>query len=110
QLLTEAGGQMRQAGRQMSGGDDPDEQQDEILDRLDDAQRQLQQAREDAEEELEREKLVKIADQVKGLRERQESRVVEAARIHRGVRQEKGWKLPLLSKPRELGRDESGRE
>jgi hypothetical protein len=112
QALNEAAGQMRQAGRQMTGGENPEDEQDEILDRLDDAQRQLQQAREEAEEELGREKLVKIADQVKGLRERQDSRVAEAARIHRELLQQQGWRRPLLSSLRELARAQNalGRE
>lgn len=104
QSLSQAGGQMGQANRQLERGGEAEQQQDEALDRLNDAQQELQQAREDAEEELGREKLAKIADQLKGLKERQESRIVEAGRIHREVLQQKGWTRALLASAAELAR------
>src|SRR5207244_281162 len=91
QSLSQASGQMQQAGRQMNQGEDSEENQEEALDRLNDAQRELQQAREEVEEELAREKVAKLADQIKGLRARQESLVAESARIHRAVLEQKEW-------------------
>src|SRR5205807_958579 len=53
-------------------------------------------------EELAREKLAKVADQIKGLRERQESLLAESTRIHRDVLQGKEWVRPLLASLRGL--------
>jgi hypothetical protein len=97
QALGQAGGQMRQASRQMDKGDDAQEQHAEALDRLQEARRELQRDRRELEEELAREKLVRIADQIKGLRERQQSLTAESARIHREVLQKKEWTRPLRS-------------
>jgi hypothetical protein len=95
--LSQAGSQMQRAGRQMQNGQDAQEQQDEALDRLNDAQQELQQDREQAEEQLTREKLAKIADLIKGKRERQQALNAEAARIHRQVLQGKNWSDELLA-------------
>jgi hypothetical protein len=104
--LSQAAGRMGQAGRQMNDGGNSDEQQDEALDRLNEAKEEVQDARQDAEEELAREKLAKVADQIKGLRERQESRREESARLLREVLQQKGWRRPLLGSLRELSRSQ----
>jgi hypothetical protein len=83
---------MDDAGQQMENGENAEDQQEDALDRLDEARRELQRAREQAEEELAREKLAKIADQIKRLKERQEGHVAESARLHRDALQNKGWK------------------
>lgn len=112
QALSRAGARMGQAGRQMQEGGDSGEQQDEALDRLDDALQELQQAREDTEEELAREKTARLADQVQGIRQRQEALLAESARIHRAVLQSREWTRPLLGSLRSLDRAqrELGRE
>src|SRR5262249_23696452 len=83
QSLSQAASRMQQAGRQMDEGDDAGEQHQEALDRLNDSQAELKQARKDSEEELAREKLAKLSDQIKGLKERQESLLMERQRIDR---------------------------
>lgn len=101
QRLSQAGSQMQRASRQMQRGERSNEQQDEALDRLNDAQRELAQSREDVEEELERERRAKIADQIKALKDRQESLLAEQMRIHREVMEKAGWS-------RELGSSSTG--
>jgi hypothetical protein len=91
QALSGASGNMEQAGQQLNRGQDPDEPQEEALDRLNDARRALQQERKEIEEELAREKLAKISDQIKRLKERQEAAIAEAERIQKLVLQEKAW-------------------
>lgn len=108
QALSQAAGQMGRAGQQLNQGDNPEAEQDEALDRLNEARQQVQEAREEAEDELTREKLAKIADQLKGLKDRQESGMAEAARLHSEVLREKGWRRPLLSSLRELARFQAG--
>jgi hypothetical protein len=99
---------MQQAGKQMHQGDDAQEQQNEALERLNEAQRELQQAREEVEEELAREKLAKIAEQIKGLRERQVSLSAEAQRIHQLVLQNKRWTRLLQGSLTVLAENQNG--
>jgi hypothetical protein len=96
QALGKAGGQMDQAGQQLAQGQNAEEQQEDVLDRIDEAQRELERAREQAEEELAREQLAKIADVLKRLKEREEGLVAELGRIQQEVQQRKGWGRGLL--------------
>jgi hypothetical protein len=108
QALSQAGSRMQRAGRQMEQGGNSDEQQEQALDRLNEAQQEVQQARQDTEEELAREKLARVADQIKGLKERQEPLLAESARIHRSVLEHKQWTRPLASSLRQLADAEAG--
>jgi hypothetical protein len=102
QALAQASGGMQRAGRHMQEGDSPEEQHNHVLDRLNEAQQNLQEAREETEQELAREKLAKLADQIKGLRERQESISADSARIHEKVLQAKQWERTLRASLRGL--------
>jgi hypothetical protein len=97
QALGQAGGRMQQANRRLDQGEDAEEQQQEALNRLNEAQQELRQAREEVEEELAREKLAKVADLIKGVKERQEALTAESVRIHWQMLQEKRWSRPLQS-------------
>ncbi len=108
EALSRAAGEMEQAGQQMERGGDPDDPQEEALDRLDDAQREIQRAREDAEEELAREKLAKVADLLKRLKERQEEMSPEGARILREVLEKKEWSRGLLTSLKDHSRAQQG--
>jgi hypothetical protein len=108
QALTQASGRMQRAGRQMDQAGNPEGQQEEALDRLNEAQREVQQARQEAEEELARERLAKVADQIKGLKERQTPLSAEAARIHRSVLENKQWTRPLAASMRQLAEAQAG--
>lgn len=102
QALSQASEGMQRAGRQLERGENSDEQRQELLDRLNDARQRLQEARAEAEEELAREKLAKLADQIKGVRQRQEALLAESARIHRELLQRKQWVRPLQASLRGL--------
>lgn len=102
--LVQAGEQMEQAARRMEEGSDPARPQEDALERLDEARRDLEEARAAVEEELAREKLAKLADQLAGLKERQESRLEESTRIHGQVLQRKQWSRGLLSSQLDLAR------
>src|SRR5262249_26690487 len=108
QALGKAGGDQDQAGQNLEQGKNAEQQQDDDLDRLDEAQRELQKAREDAEEELAREQLAKVADQLKQLKERQEGHIAELARIQREAQQRKGWSRGLRSSLIDLQRAQDG--
>lgn len=92
QALGQAQEEMQLAGRQLQRGGQAEDQQDEILDRLDEAFREIQQARKQAEDELEREKLGRIADTIKRYRDRQESIGAEATRIQTDAQKKGGWR------------------
>src|SRR5262249_33723934 len=96
QALRDATGQMDQAGQMLERGENADEEQMEALDRLQDALDDLQDARTQTEEELAREKLLKIAEQLKLLKDRQEARLPETERVHREALQKKQWADALL--------------
>src|SRR5262249_39002798 len=64
------------------------------------------------EEELTRENLTKVADQIKGIRERQEALTTESARIHDEVLQKKEWTRALRASLLRVGdaQNELGQE
>jgi DNA repair exonuclease SbcCD ATPase subunit len=99
QELEQAAQRMEDALRRLERGENPEEQQDEALDRLDEARREMEQARREVEEELAREQLAKIADQIKGLRERQDGLTAEGERLQRELlnREDGLWRTLVIS-------------
>jgi hypothetical protein len=107
QALSQAASGMERQARRLEQGEMPDEDdQEETLDRLADAQDELDQAKDAVEEELAREKLAKLADVIKRLKERQEALSTERARIDRSVQQKKGWDRGLRASLGQLGDDQ----
>jgi hypothetical protein len=103
---------MEQAGRQMNRGEDSDDPQEEALDRLNDARQALAREQQEVEEELARERLAKVADVLKRIKERQEAAIAEGERIQQKALQEKEWGRSSLSSLSDLARtqEELGRE
>jgi hypothetical protein len=95
QALSRAGGQMEEAGKQMEGGQGDEQDQQEVLDRLNEARAELERARKEAEEELGREQMARLADTIKRLKERQEAFNAESARIQQEVLRRKEWARSL---------------
>ena len=83
QALGRAAEAMELARRQMAEGQDPGAADEEALDRLDEAARELERAREQTEEQLDRERRARVADALKQLRDRQEALNAEGARLGR---------------------------
>jgi hypothetical protein len=108
QALSQATGRMEQAGRQLDRQEEAEESQEEALDRLNEARRELRQAREEVQEELARERLAKVAGQIKGLKDRQDSLTGESARIHQQVLQHKQWERRLRSSLTSLAEAQEG--
>src|SRR5262249_31892452 len=79
EALGQAAGRMQQDGVKT---ETPEERQQETLERLNEARQELARARQESEAELGREKTAKLADQIKGVRQRQESLKAEAGRVH----------------------------
>jgi hypothetical protein len=96
--LSRASGRMEGAAQQLSRnqGDNAAQEQDDALQRLQNARRELEQARQDVEEELARERLAKVADQIRHLRDRQQTQATESARIQRELLQKGDWTRGLL--------------
>jgi len=89
-------------------GEQAEQEEDEALTDLDDAKDQIQQARKDAEEQLAMEQLVKMADQLKSLSERQQN-VVKGTEDYEKLRSERG-QLTIAQRTgiRGLGRVQEG--
>ncbi len=99
--LSKAGQEMERAAKMLDDGQDPGEAQAEAMERIEDAQAKLQQA----EDELAREQLAKIADKLKGLKERQDRFTAESARLHKeSIEKSKHWTGPLLQSLKGLAR------
>jgi hypothetical protein len=107
QTLGKAGAQMDQAAEQMNNGDKPEEPQ-EALDRLNEAKRDLDRERQRAEEELQREQLIRVADTLQRLKERQDGHNAEAIRIQTEVQQAGEWRRALRVSLSQLGEAENG--
>lgn len=88
--LEDAAKHMEDALKKMQMGGDPLEDQQQAKQKVKNAEEKLKKAQKEAEEELAREKLAKIADQIKGLKERQDEAITETSRLH-GLIMKKGW-------------------
>ncbi len=90
--LNRAAQEMDKAARHLEDGENPEENQQEALDRMEDAQAKL----EEFEEELAREQLAKIADRIKGLKERQDAALTRSKELHKKVTALKKWSTGLV--------------
>lgn len=108
QMMQEAKEDMADALKELSRGKKDDEKQEDILDRLEEARRELERARKKAEEELAREQLVRVADLIRRIRERQEGHLQESTRIQDSVLQRKEWSRGLKVSLRDLGENQRG--
>jgi hypothetical protein len=82
---------MAGGGEQMNGGQMGEDEQEEALERLNEAQRELQRARKEAEEELAREQITRLADLIRPLKERQEALAADTARAQENVQRRGKW-------------------
>lgn len=96
QALNRAARSMEDSRRRLERGASADESQEDTLDKLDQAQDQLEQQRQLVEEELAREKLAKVSDRIRAIRDRQQSLNREMKRIHQTALETKAWDRPLL--------------
>lgn len=90
--LNRAAQEMDKAAHKLEDGQNPEENQLEALDRVEDAQAKLEQF----EEELAREQLAKIADRIKGLKERQDAALDRSKELHKKVLAKKKWSTGLV--------------
>jgi hypothetical protein len=94
--LKAAAKKMQRAAAELDRAEDPKEALKEAKDKIDDAKDKLKEANEIAEEELFRERIAKIVDQLKGLKERQDAVIVESERLLKSVLQNKCWLRSVL--------------
>jgi hypothetical protein len=93
--LKQAADAMKQAAKQLDAGDDPGENQKKAQEDLKKARDKLEKAQNEAQDELAREKLARIADQLKGLKDRQDAALAETERLHREALKG-GWRRDLV--------------
>ncbi len=101
--LNRAAQEMDKAAQKLEGGEVPEDNLDEALNRLEDARANLQEF----EEELAREQLAKIADRIKGLKERQDSALERSKELSKKVQDRKQWTGGMLET---LGTDATSQE
>jgi len=89
--------QMEAAREELERGRAATEKQDEALDRLDEALDKLDKEKQETKEQLSKEKKDQLAEQLKGLRERQKAAIDEASRIQAAVEKGKAWDRPLIA-------------
>jgi hypothetical protein len=106
--LNQAAEKLERGARKLDAGDDPDMDQQEALQQLQEAEKQLQQAQDQAEEELAREQLARIADQIKGLKDRQDAALAELTRVHKTMLRQGRWTEGLLRSLDQHGTAEEG--
>ncbi len=94
QAAQQAADAMQRAAERLQRGEAAPEEDKEALDRLQEAQQEVKKDRDKVEEELEREELAKVADQIKAIKERQESLIAERERLQRELllRQPDQWR------------------
>jgi hypothetical protein len=108
QSLGKAAEEMDDAVSQLRRNKGDNEKQEDVLDRLEEARRELERARKKADEELGREQLARVADVIKRIRDRQQGHGEEARRIQDVVLQQKGWKRAHLGSLRQLADAQAG--
>lgn len=102
QELRRGARQMEQAREELEQGRAADQTQEEALERLDDAQQQLDRKREDQDEQLLREKLAQVSELIKALRDREQRLIDESQRLHTAVTKDKKWTRPLAASLNDL--------
>jgi hypothetical protein len=108
QSLSQAGARMQQGGQQMEQGQKSEDQQREALDRLNEAKEDLQDSQDEVEEQLARERMAKLVDQIRALKERQEPMTAESGRLNNRVLEEKQWTRDLSASMNSLGEAQRG--
>ena len=93
--LKRAAEEMHQAAKQLEQGKQPDAEQQDALDRLNEAKKDLEQEKKENEDQLSREKKEELLEQFKGFRDRQAAAVTEAERITAAAVKAKQWERPL---------------
>jgi hypothetical protein len=106
QNLRRATRAMDQAHEQIEQGQPSEGKQDEALDRLDDAQNEIEQARKSLEDELQRERRAKFVDALNGFVARQTALATESERVFQAARTEKSWPRALQKSLIEMGQAE----
>jgi hypothetical protein len=90
--LQRAAQEMERAVQKLEEGQNPEEDQQEALDRVEEAQAKIEQF----EEELAREQLARIADRIKGLKERQDTALERSKDLHKKITAKKSWTKGLM--------------
>ncbi|MEZ6140525.1 MAG: hypothetical protein R3B84_08135 [Zavarzinella sp.] len=109
-----AANQLRQASRMvqeateaMQRGDDATAQQNKVLDKIDQAQEQMNNAKDEQREELQREKQQELISRLQALRDRQERAIAEMTRLHQQAIGANKWDRSLRVSLVDLQKEET---
>lgn len=104
--MERAAGNMDRAKSQLEREQPASAEQDDALERLDDAAEQTRRDRKGAEEQLQREKMLKLADRLKGFGDRQGNLSAETNRLYDTAKQAGGWSRSMQKSLSDLARAE----
>jgi hypothetical protein len=108
EALDQAGEQLDRAGKQLGEGGDPDQDLKGAQKRVEEAKQKFAEAQEKAEEQLAREQMARIADQLKGLKVRQDAARAESVRLHEALLKKGNWTTDRLSSLGDLAETQQG--
>src|SRR5262249_31356574 len=94
--VREAAKKLERVVRQLERGEDTEEDLRQARADIDEAKDKLKDARDAAEEELSREQIAKIVDRLKGLKDHQDVAAAEAERLRKDFLQNKKWLYPKI--------------
>lgn len=98
---------MDQAREALEHGEPSGEKQDQALDRLEDAQMQVERERANLQEELQREQWTRLLDALKGFAARQDALNSESERVFQAAKSDQSWSRALQKGLIDLGQAES---
>jgi hypothetical protein len=104
--LERAAGNMDQARSQLERGQSASSEQDDALEKLDDAAEQTRRDRKEAEDRLLREKLLKLADRLKGIGDRHGNFAAETNRLFDAAKLAGGWSRAMQKSFSDVGREQ----
>jgi hypothetical protein len=106
EALARAAEEMEEAFKQLKRRKPQDATQEDVLDRLEDARREMERSRKRAEEELGREQIARAAEAIQRYRERQQGHIDESKRIQDTVLKRNMWALVLRKSLQSLGQNQ----
>jgi hypothetical protein len=104
--LERAAGNMDQARSQLERGQPASSEQDDALEKLDDAADQARRDRKEAEDRLQGERLMKLADRLKGMSDRHGNFVAETNRLFDAAKAAGGWSRAMQKSLSDVGREQ----
>lgn len=106
--VEQAAANLAQAQARLERGQTASGDQDDALAKLDDAMTQVRRDRREAEQRLQRERLIKLGERIRGFADRQDNLIAETQRLFDAARAAGGWSRAMQQSFGEMGRSQEG--